>query len=263
MSERGDPGGTVHCTIEGGVAAIVFDRPAARNAMTWPMYEALEAACERIDGDPGVRVATLRGAGGKAFVAGTDIAQFLAFSSADDGIAYEARIDAAIDRLECLRVPTLAIVEGFCLGGGLAIAAACDLRLATPDARFGVPIARTLGNCLSAANTARLVVALGPARTKRLLMLADTLRAEEAAACGFVLEIAEPSMIAARAAEFCRTLAAHAPITMRVAKETVRRLALAGLPDCRDLIRKAYGSRDFQTGVRAFLKKKPAHWRGN
>ena len=263
MSGRGDPGGAVHCTIKEGVAAIVFDRPAARNAMTWPMYEALVAACARIEGDPGVRVATLRGAGGKAFVAGTDIAQFLAFSSADDGIAYEERIDATIDRLERLRVPTLAVVEGFCFGGGLALAAACDFRLATPDARFGVPIARTLGNCLSAANTARLLAALGPARTKRLLMLADTLGAEEAVACGFVLEIAEASRIGCRADELCRSLVSHAPVTMRVAKETVRRLTLAGLPDCRDLIREAYGSRDFQNGVRAFLEKKPARWRGD
>lgn len=262
MSEAGKADeGTVRCTVENGVASVVFDRPAARNAMTWRMYEELAQACERIAANPTLRVATFRGAGGEAFVAGTDIRQFLDFTSGEDGLAYERRIDAGIDQLERLPVPTLAVVEGWCLGGGLAIATACDFRLATPNARFGVPIARTLGNCLSIANVARLLAAFGPARTKRLLILAEAIGAEEAHACGFVLEQVAPQALEARADELCRKLKSHAPITMRVSKEAVRRLVAAGHPDGDDLVRAAYGSDDFRAGSRAFLAKRVAEWR--
>lgn len=255
--------GTVRCTIRDGVAHVIFDRPAARNAMTWRMYEELGQACERIAAEPAVRVATFRGAGGEAFVAGTDIRQFLDFVSGEDGLAYERRIDAGIDQLERLPVPTVAVVEGWCFGGGLAIAAACDFRLATPNARFGVPIARTLGNCLSIANVARLLAHLGPARTKRLLMLAEAIGSEEAVACGFVLKPEQPEALDAHVDELCRKLKSHAPITVRASKEAVRRLVAAGHPEGDDLIRAAYGSEDFRTGIRAFLAKRPAEWRNS
>ena len=161
-------------------------------------------------------MAVFRGAGGKAFVAGTDIAQFAAFRSADDGLAYEAKMEGFIGGLEALPVPTLAVIEGFAIGGGLAIAAACDLRIATPGSRFGVPIARTLGNCLSMANCARLVAAFGASRAKRILLLAENLSAEEALAAGFLAEIVAPGDLERRVAELTRQLANHAPITMRV-----------------------------------------------
>ena len=137
--------GEVRYSRAGDIATVIFDRPAARNAMTWRMYEQLGEACARIRGEEGLRVAVFRGAGGKAFIAGTDIAQFQAFDSGEDGIAYEAKMEDYIGGVETLPVPTLAVVEGFAIGGGLAIAAACDLRIATPGSRFGVPIARTLG----------------------------------------------------------------------------------------------------------------------
>ena len=139
---------------DGPLAFLTFNRPEARNAMTWEMYEALVDACERVDGDASLRVLVLRGAGGKAFVAGTDIAQFQNFSDRDDGVKYEERLDRVLDRLERVTKPTIAQVQGVAAGGGCAIAFACDLRVATPDASFGIPIARTLGNCLSAATCA-------------------------------------------------------------------------------------------------------------
>ena len=153
--------GTVHLSIQGGVASVTFDRPQARNAMTWAMYERLGQICEQLQADAAVRVVTFRGAGGEAFVAGTDIEQFKAFRSGDDGVAYEQQIDQCIQKLEKLRMPTVAVIEGWAIGGGLAIATACDFRLATPASRFGVPIARTLGNCLSVANLARLRAVFG------------------------------------------------------------------------------------------------------
>src|SRR5262249_28616896 len=163
--------GEVRYVRNGAVATVTFDRPAARNAMTWRMYEQLAEACARMQGEEGLRAAVFRGAGGKAFIAGTDIAQFRTFRSGEDGLAYEAKLEAYLSATEALPIPTLAVIEGFAIGGGLAIAACCDLRIATPGARFGVPIARTLGNCLSIANYARLVAALGASRAKRVLLL--------------------------------------------------------------------------------------------
>jgi enoyl-CoA hydratase/carnithine racemase len=168
--------GEVRYARDGEIATVIFDRPAARNAMTWRMYEQLGEACAQIRREDGLRAAVFRGAGGKAFIAGTDIAQFQAFRG-DDGIAYEEKMEGILAGVETLPVPTLAVIEGFAIGGGLAIAAACDLRIVTPGSRLGVPIARTLGNCLSIANYARLIAALGASRAKRMLLLAENLSA--------------------------------------------------------------------------------------
>ncbi|MGB8536255.1 MAG: enoyl-CoA hydratase/isomerase family protein [Acidobacteriaceae bacterium] len=253
--------GQVHLAVADGVAKIVFDRPIARNAMTWEMYDQLLTACSRIAADADVRVATFRGVGG-AFVAGTDIRQFQAFASAEDGIAYERRVESVIAAIETLPVPTIAVVEGAAMGGGLIIATACDLRIAGSDASFGAPIARTVGNCLSVANTARLVNAFGPERTKRILLLAESISAEEALACGFVTRLVAPEHIEETVIAVCQRLLSHAPISMRVARESIRRLCSAELPEGDDLIRLAYGSEDFQHGVRAFLTRQPPRWRG-
>ena len=176
--------GVVHLTINAGVASVIFDRPLARNAMTWAMYEQLGNICRQLQTNSSVRVVTLQGAGGEAFVAGTDIEQFKAFSSGDDGVAYERTIDKGISLIESLPMPTVAVISGWTIGGGLAIATACDFRIATPESRFGVPIARTLGNCLSMSNLARLRAAFGTQRVKRMLLLAELLSADEALACG-------------------------------------------------------------------------------
>jgi enoyl-CoA hydratase/carnithine racemase len=247
---------------DGAIAHVVFDRPEAHNALTWAMYEQLGDICRRLAADAGVRVVTLRGAGGKAFVAGTDIAQFAAFGGGEDGVAYEGRIDAGIDLLESLPMPVVALLEGWVVGGGLAIAATADLRIATPDARFGVPIARTLGNCLSAANTARLVAGFGAGLAKRMLLLAELLTAEEAQAAGFVAQVVAADALDAAGSAMCTRLAGHAPLTLRAAKETLRRIVASGVPDNRDLVRICYGSADFREGVAAFVEKRTARWQG-
>ncbi|MFL6799842.1 MAG: enoyl-CoA hydratase/isomerase family protein [Xanthobacteraceae bacterium] len=254
--------GEVRYARSGNVATITFDRPAARNAMTWRMYEQLGEACRRMQEEDGLRVAVFRGAGGKAFVAGTDIAQFQSFRSGDDGVAYEAKMESYLSAIESLPMPTLAVIEGFAIGGGLAIAAACDLRIATPAARFGVPIARTLGNCLSMANYARLVAALGASRAKRVLLLAENLTAEEALAGGFLSEIVTAAELDGRIAELTGRLVQHAPVTMRVSKQAILRLLHAGLPNGEDLVRECYGSDDFRIGVAAFVAKQEPQWTG-
>ena len=261
MSEMSDQG-AVRYRRDGAAAHVTFDRPAARNAMTWAMYEQLGTACERIASERDVRAAVLRGAGGKAFVAGTDIAQFTQFKSGADGIEYERRVSAYLAPLENLPVPTLAVIEGWAIGGGLAIAAVCDLRIATPGSRFGVPIARTLGNCLSIGNHALLVAAFGLARTKKMLLLAENLTAEEALTSGFLAEIVATEALEKRIVEITDRLAGNAPVTMRVTKESIRRLLKAGFPQDEDLIRTCYGSRDFQIGVESFVAKREPRWTG-
>jgi enoyl-CoA hydratase len=235
----------------GPAAWVTFNRPDAHNAMTFEMYEALFAHCERTDADDDVRVLVLRGAGEKAFVAGTDIRQFTQFETPEDGVRYEATIDRIVGRLEAVRKPTIALVDGFAMGSGLALAAACDLRICTPAAKFGLPIARTVGNCLSMENYARLAALLGEARVKDIVFTARTIAADEALAIGLATEVVDDAE--ARVAELCELLASHAAVTMRVTKEALRRLR--PVPDGDDLVREAYGSAEFRERVRAFLSR--------
>lgn len=250
-------------TREGSVVTLTFNRPAARNAMTWHMYERLHQACEEVDADNAVRVLVLRGAGGKAFVAGTDISQFQVFARAEDGIAYERNLDRRMARLAAVRKPVIAQIEGFAVGAGFLIATACDLRIATTDSRFGAPIARTLGNCLSMAAYASLLDVFGPSRLKELIFTARLLTAEEAYAAGYVQEVVAPDQIGPRVASLAHQIAEHAPITLWATKESIRRLAASrALPDDEDLIATTYTSADFREGVRAFVEKRKARWTG-
>jgi enoyl-CoA hydratase/carnithine racemase len=250
-------------TRDGPVVTLTFNRPEARNALTWDMYERLYQTCEEVDADDSVRVLVLRGAGGKAFVAGTDISQFKTFKTAEDGIQYERDGERRTSRLERVGKPVIAQIEGFAVGGGFAIAAVCDVRIATPESRFGAPIARTLGNCLSMENYSRFVDLLGPSRVKEMIMRARFLTAEEAHAAGFVHEIVPGADIAARVTAVAAELASHAPITLRVTKEAVRRIQeRRRLEGGDDLISLTYTSADFREGMSAFLEKRPPRWTG-
>ena len=250
-------------TRDGPIVTLTFNRPEARNAMTWDMYQRLNQACEEVDADDTVRVLVLKGAGGKAFVAGTDISQFTAFESGEDGLRYEREGDQRSGRVARVKKPVIAQIQGYAVGGGLGIAAGADLRIATPDARFGAPIARTLGNCLSMQAYARYMDLFGPSRLKEMIFTARLLPAEEALAAGFVHEIVPADAIEARVRELAQTLASHAPITLWVTKEAVRRLQEArALPDGDDLVSATYGSADFREGVRAFIDKRPPRWTG-
>jgi len=255
-----------HVIVErsGAIVTLTFNRPEARNAMTWEMYERLYQTCEDVDADDSVRVLVLKGAGGKAFVAGTDIGQFAEFTDGADGLRYERDNEKRAGRLALLKKPVIAQIQGFAVGGGLGIAAGADLRIATPDARFGAPIARTLGNCLSMQWYARYLDLFGPSRLKELIFTARLMTADEALAAGFVHEIVAPEAIEARVCALAETVASHAPITLWVTKEAVRRIQTArAVPDGDDLVAKTYGSADFHEGVRAFVEKRPPRWTGS
>jgi len=253
--------GRVSLDVDGRVATLTFDRPEAHNAMTWAMYDELSAACERLSGNRDVGAVLLRGAGGRAFISGTDISQFTAISNGESGLGYEARIEACIAAVERLPQPTVALVDGWAVGFGLVLAAACDFRLATPAARFGAPIARTVGNCLSLANTRRLVAAVGPSVAKRILMLSEMVAADEALRAGFVLDVVEPDALDTRAARLAGTLLSHAPLTLRAAKEMIRRIVQGETDgDGADLVAEVYGSGDFKRGVRSFIDKTQPDW---
>jgi enoyl-CoA hydratase len=252
-------------SVSGPLATLTFNRPEARNAMTWDMYRALLEACDRADADPDVRVLILRGAGGKAFVAGTDIAQFEHVRTEADALAYETRIDEVLDRLERVTKATIAQVQGVAAGGGCAIALTCDLRVATPESTFGIPIARTLGNCLSGANYSRLLDMMGPTLAKDLLFTGRFVTGVEAQARGFVTVLAPADSIEQAVEGLATRVAEHAPLTLRATKEMIRRLAaerrLQPGAD-HDLVTMCYTSADFREGVAAFLEKRKPSWSG-
>jgi enoyl-CoA hydratase/carnithine racemase len=254
--------GNVALAVDAPVATVLFDRPQAHNAMTFAMYDRLVDICAELKSDAAIRVIVFRGAGGKAFISGTDIAQLSAIATGEDGLAYEARIEACIGALEALPQPTVALIDGWAVGGGLALAAACDFRLATKAAKFGAPIARTVGNCYSPANVKRLIAGFGAPRAKRILMLAEMIDAEEAKTSGFVLDAVESAALEARADQLIAALLGNAPLTMQVSKEMVRRIVQNEANDGADLISTIYGSEDFRSGVKAFVGKTKVEWRG-
>jgi enoyl-CoA hydratase/carnithine racemase len=250
--------------VKGHVGIVTFNRPAAHNALTFEMYDRLGEICATLPADRSVRALIVTGAGGKAFGAGTDISLFRDFSTVEQGLAYEARMEAMFARLERCPVPIIAAIPGICTGGAAVIAATCDLRLATPNFRFGFPIARTLANCLSAANIARVAMITGVGRAVDMLMTTRLIEANEALAIGLVNELLDtPEALKQRALALAEQIAAQAPLTMQAGKEVVRRMRaqMAGIED-KDLIALCYGSADFREGLDAFLAKRKPQFTG-
>jgi enoyl-CoA hydratase/carnithine racemase len=259
-----DVGEDILYELRDGVAYVTFNRPQARNAFTFAMYERLAEICAIADEDRSIKAMLLTGAGGKAFAAGTDISQFRAFKTPEDALNYESRIDRVLGTLERCRVPTIAAIAGACTGGGAGIAACCDIRIAAGNARFGVPIARTLGNCMSMSNFSRFSALIGPARVKDMIFTARLTEAPEAKAIGLVNEVVEdPAALMARAEEVTRMIAGHAPLTLQAAKEALRRLQpRLSREEGEDLILMCYMSEDFREGMDAFLNKRQPNWQG-
>lgn len=240
------------------VAHVVIDNPSAHNALTSRMWLELRDTALAIAEDPSIRVALFRGAGGKAFVSGTDISGFAKFTSGADGVAYERNGDACMRALDEIPVTTIAVIDGWAIGGGLNIACACDFRIATPDARFGSPIGRTLGNCLSAQSLARIGDAVGVQIARRMVLLGEILHAPELVASGFLLRIVERDAMEGEIEGLSRRAAENAPLTTRATKTILREMLMAKLPDDEAVIAQVYGSDDFRRGVGDFLAKTKA-----
>jgi len=254
--------GAVRYSKQGAVGHVLVDRPQARNAMTAEMYGQFDAACAAMAEDTGLRCVVLRGAGGRSFVSGSDIAQFLSFETGEDGVAYEQRMEGTLAALAAIPVPTLAVIEGFAVGGGLNMAAACDIRVATSGTRFGVPIARGLGNCLSIANYARLLHAVGEGRARRMLLLGELLEVDDMLPTGFLTRVVAPEALDATVEEITTQLQRNAPLSMRASKAALARLAAPQVAEIEQMIRLVYGSADFREGVQAFIAKRPPDFRG-
>jgi enoyl-CoA hydratase/carnithine racemase len=244
--------------VKDGIALLTFNRPAAHNALTFDMYDRLGDLCAAVKLGGPVKAMIITGAGGRAFGAGTDISLFRDFSTAEHGIEYEARMERMFAKLERCPVPVIAAIPGICTGGAAVIAAACDLRIATRNLKYGFPIARTLANCLSAANIARVALLTGVGRAVDMLMTTRLIEAEEALAIGLVNELFDThEALMARAWALGAQIAAQAPLTMMAGKEVVRRMRenFGGIDD-KDLIALCYGSADFREGLGAFLAKR-------
>ena len=250
--------------LHDGIGKVTFNRPQARNAFTFAMYERLAEICQQANKDRAIKVLVFQGAGDKAFASGTDINQFRAFKTPQDALDYEARIDRVLGQLEQCRVPTIAAISGACTGGGAGIAACCDLRVGTKSTRMGFPIARTLGNCLSMSNFSRLTALIGPARVKDIIFTARLVGAEEAASVGLLTEVVEDlPALEKRVAELAVLIAGHAPLTLNATKQALSRLTRRlTREEGEDLILQCYMSADFREGMDAFLNKRQPQWKG-
>ena len=250
--------------VSGAVARITINRPQARNACTFEMYEKLNEACAAVNADDAIKVLIVTGAGGKAFSSGTDIALFKDFKTAEDALGYETFMDRVLGGLDACRVPTIAAIAGACTGGGGAIASCCDLRIGTEDVKFGFPIARTLGNCLSVKNLARLASLVGPSRVKDMIFTARLIEAREALQIGLLTEVVQDkAALDARVADLAGQIASFAPLTLRATKEAFRRMLARGANEQDDdLILSCYTSEDFREGMAAFLEKRKPQWKG-
>lgn len=267
MSEKvNNDQGSVKLNRHGAVAELILSRTHALNAVTWPMYEQFEKYLQELSEDKNLRVLVIRGDGDKALAAGTDIAQFKGFNG-EDGINYEKRIDSIIDLLEKFPKPTIAAIQGYAVGGGLMIAATCDLRYGTSNAQFGAPMARTLGNCLSIANYRRLVRSLGEMLVKDALFTSRMIKAEEAYERGFLTSILDTEKFFDEVLAIAERISKNAPLTIEATKEAIYRMNKADAnetPDGSfdDIVSKVYGSKDFAEGVTAYMEKRKPNWQG-
>ena len=253
--------------VSENIGHVVLNRPQRRNALTFDMYKQIGEICATVgtkkDKDK-VKVLILSGSGEAAFAAGTDISLFEHFEGAPDGLEYEKNMEFVLEQIETCKVPTIAALNGFVTGGGAGIAASCSIRLGSEDLKVGVPIARTLGNCLAIGTLRRFVNLVGFARTRYILLTAQLIDSREASTAGFISELlADKDAVIRRAFRIAESITGFAPLTVKASITSLNRLeAATKLPKDEDIIEMCYGSNDFKEGRLAFFEKRKPNWQG-
>jgi enoyl-CoA hydratase/carnithine racemase len=250
----------------GGIATVVFNRPRLRNAISLAMWSEVARVTAELSKDDGVRAIVYRGAGVEAFASGADISEFTENrKDTDSAIRYNRETHAAYEAIRYCPKPTVAMVFGFCMGGAMAIAMACDLRFAAEGSKFGIPAAK-LSIVYGVESVGQLVDLVGPAYAKDILYSARTVPADEALRIGFIQRLLPAADLERLTYDYLRTVAANAPLSVRGAKVAVQHY-LEGLDDARmkhltELATEAYESHDYREGTRAFLDKRPPRFLG-
>jgi enoyl-CoA hydratase len=251
---------------EDGVGHLVFNNPEKRNAVSLEMWQAVEGALDRFAADEDVRVVVLSGAGGKAFVSGADISKFEDERSGAEAVAHYNSTTARIyARLNAFDKPTIAQITGSCVGGGVALAVCCDLRICGQSSRFGIPAAK-LGLGYGFAGLQRLVHLIGPAFAKEMFFTARLFSAAEAYEMGLVNRIVPDDQVEGYVADYARVISANAPLTVGAVKavvgEVLKDPAERDLARCEELVQACFASRDYVEGRQAFLEKRPPRFIG-
>lgn len=260
------PTGTISTQLRDSIATVTIDHAARRNAMTSSMWAALPDALTALEQNPVVRVIILRGAGNEAFVSGADISEFKQTRNADNAREYERVNELAFDAVKACTKPLIALIHGFCMGGGVGLAIGADLRIAADDAVFGVPAAK-LGLGYPPKSLSTLLALVGPSRTKELFFTASRFPAQAALAMGLVNEVVPKAQLEAHVQTLAETIANNAPLTIAAIKLSLNQLLMA--PDQRDTqaisqaVQRCFDSYDYQEGVRAFLEKRPPRFQGH
>jgi enoyl-CoA hydratase len=251
---------------ENGVGWLTFNQPERRNAMTLEMWEAVTVAVEDFSKDPDIRVVVMKGAGDKAFVSGGDISQYKDNrATAEAAAIYAARSGAGRESLASLDKPLIAMIRGFCLGGGLGLALTADFRVASTDSQFGIPAAR-LGIAYAFEGLRTLVSLVGPGMARKMMYTGDRYSAETALQMGIIEEVTTPDMLEATVRRIAEQIAVNAPISIHASKQTIAQVLKdesgRDMQLLADISRKAADSNDFTEGRVAFMEKRPAVFTG-
>jgi enoyl-CoA hydratase/carnithine racemase len=249
---------------EGAVGWLIFNNPERRNAVSLDMWEAIPSALEDFEKDSNIRVVVLAGAGDKAFVSGADISQFEKQRSSEEAVKrYEEIGEAAQAKLAAFEKPMIAMIRGYCLGGGLNIANSCDLRIAAEDARFGIPAAK-MGLGYRASSMKKLVDTVGAPFAREIMITARQFNAAEAKAMGLVHRVVPVAELEKAVREYTDLISANAPLTMRAAKRIIREVSKKDYDAaaCDAWVKECFASEDYAEGRRAFMEKRKPQFRG-